>query len=126
MSVSVTNAKNMQFTLRYPPDKILNIYEGSFTAQASSNPPFDAYRTEYTINHDIGTYVYMQMTYSLDGGTTWQDQFITVPDLSVPGSPVLQTCEIGCYSTTSQIVMVASNFTGSSKTVTYKVVIFDI
>lgn len=126
MSISVSNAKNMQFSLRYPPDKILNIYEGSFTAQASSNPPFDAYRTEHTINHGLGTYVFMQMTYSLDGGTTWQDQFITVPDLSTPSAPVFQTCEIGCYSTTSDIIVVASNFTGSNKTITYKVVIFAI
>lgn len=126
MTLSAANAKKMLFTLRYPPDKILGIFEGSFTATASSTPPFAARRTHSAFNHNQAGLVFLQMRYSLDGGTTWQDQHVIVPDLSVPTFPVFQTVEVGCYSTSGQIVMVASNWTGSAKTVTYKVVAFAI
>jgi hypothetical protein len=127
MTLSVANAKKMLFTTRFPPDKILDTFEGSFTATLSSSPPFSANRTEYPFNHNlVGGTAYLQMRYSLDGGTTWEDQHVTVPDLSVPTAPVFDTLEVGCYCTAAQIIMVASNFTALNKTVTYKVVAFAI
>lgn len=119
------NAKNMRFTLRYPPDKILDIFEGSFTATQSSFAGV-SHRTNSAFSHNLGGLVFLQMTYSLDGGTTWQDQHVVVPDLSVPTVPVFQTIEVGCYSTTTQIVIAAANYTTSAETVTYKVVAFAI
>lgn len=124
MTVTADNAREMLFTLRYPPDKILDIFPGSFVATASSTPPFAAFRTNNAFDHNLGGSVFLQMIYSLDGGSTWQDQHVTVPDLTVPATPVLQTCEVGCYSTATQIVVVASNFTSTAKTVTYLVVAF--
>lgn len=124
MTVTPSDAKNMLFTLRYPPDKILDIFEDSFTATASSSAGSQAFRTEDAFDHNLGDTVFLQMIYSLDGGTTWQDQHVVVPDLSVPAMPVFQTCEVGCYSTTTQIVIAASNWTGSNKTITYRVAAF--
>jgi hypothetical protein len=118
------NAKKMLFTLRYPPDKILDIFEGSFSATASGSPPFTAFRVNSSFNHNLGLQPLLQMTYSLDGGTTWQDQHSTIPDLSTPNEPVFQTVDVGCYATSTQIVIVASNWTNSTRTVTYKVVAF--
>lgn len=118
------NAKNMRFTLRYPPDKILKTFTGSFTATQSSTPGSLAFRTHSAFNHSLGGQAYLQMRYSRDGGTTWQDQHVIVPDLSVPTLPVFQTLEVGVYCTTTQIVMVASNWTGSGISVMYEVVAF--
>lgn len=126
MTLSAANGKRMRFTSRFPPDKILDIFEGSFTATQSSAPGALAFRTNSAFNHNLGSLVFLQMTYSLDGGSTWQDQHVIVPDLSVPTMPIFQTLEAGCYSTSTQIVIVASNWTGSAKTVTYKVVAFAI
>lgn len=122
MSIPSANIKNLRFSLRYPPDKIVAIYEGSFTATGSSSPPFSARRTHETIAHSFGETVFVNLTYSLDGGTTWQDQNISIPDLSSPTMPVFQTLAVSAYSTTTDIVIVASKFTAGNATVTYKVV----
>ncbi len=125
MTLLPADAKNMLFTSRYPVDKILDIFEGSFTANASSLA-FQGERSNDPFDHNLGEQVFLQLTYSRDGGTTWQDQHVAVPNLTVPTVPVIQTIDVGCYSTSSQIVVVASNYTTSSATITYKVVAFAI
>jgi hypothetical protein len=126
MTLTAANAKNMRFTLRYPPDKILGTFTGSFSAAATASPGLTAHRTESAFSHGLGGLMYLQMRYSLDSGTTWQDQHVIVPDLSTPSTPVFQTVEVGCYCTTTQIVIVASNWTSSSKSITYEVAAFAI
>ena len=121
MSIPAANIKNLRFTLRYPPDKIVGTYDGSFTAAASSTG-FASRRTHSTIAHTFGTTVFTTLIYSTDGGTTWQDQNVNVPDLSVPTVPVFQTLEVSSYSTTTDIVVAAANWTTSPITVTYKLV----
>lgn len=121
MTLTVENAKKMKFTLRYPPDKILNIYTGSFTANASSTT-FTSERTHHAIDHTFGDNLLLQTTWSLDGGATWQDQDTSIPDLSSPSFPVFDTLLVNAYSTTTQIIVVAASFLTSAKTVTYKVV----
>lgn len=120
MAIPAANIKNFLFTLRYPPDKIVAVYTGSFTATASSGS--GPVRTNEAISHSYGEILLLTTTYSLDGGTTWQDQNIAVPDLSTPSMPSFQTVEVSAYSTTTQVVVVASNYLTSNKTVTYKVV----
>lgn len=124
MTLLPAEAKKMLFTLRYPPDKILDILEGTFAANASSSPPFASRRTNETISHDFGTTVFTQLTFSVDGGTTWQDQNVAVPDVSDPMNLVFDTYTVGAYSTTTDIVIVAANYTSTNKSVTYKVVLF--
>jgi hypothetical protein len=119
MTVTAENAKKMLFTLRYPPDKVIDVYEGSFTAAASSSSS-QGERTHHTIDHSFGTAPLLNMTYSLDGGTTWQDQNVAIPDLS-GATPVFQTLEASAYSTSTQVVVVASSYHSTPKTVTYRV-----
>jgi|ERR1044071_496698 hypothetical protein len=119
--IPAANIRNFQFTTRYPPDKIVAVYEGSFTATQSSTG-FSPHRTHQTISHSFGTSLLLQTTYSLDGGTTWQDQNISIPDLSTPSMPNFQTIAVSAYSTSTQVIVVASNWTTMPKTVTYKVV----
>jgi len=121
--LSTANAQDMLFATDYPPDKIVRVYTGSFSAAASSSP-FFAERTHYAIDHSYGETVFLQMSYSRDGGVTWQDQHVNVPDLSSPSTPVFQTVEVGCYSTSTQIVMVASSYLGSVASIQFRVAAF--
>jgi hypothetical protein len=111
-------AKNMQFTTRYPVDKIVEVYTGSFTANASSST-LTSERTHETIPHDYGDTCFLELVYSLDGGTTWQDMDMPIPDLSSPTTPVFQTVTVAPYSTTTDFVVVATNQTTSDETVEY-------
>lgn len=116
------NARHMLFTTKYPPDKIVGeTVTGSFTAAASSSTLL-AKRTHDAIDHSFGVPVFLQMSYSTDGGATWQDQHVTIPDLSTPSAPVFQTVDVGCYCTSAQMVMVASNWTTSDQTIQYRIV----
>jgi hypothetical protein len=111
-------AKNMQFTTRYPVDKIVEVYPGSFTATASSST-LTSERTHETIPHTFGITCFLELIYSLDGGTTWQDMDMPIPNLSVPTAPVFQTVTVAAYSTTTDFVIVAANQTTSNATVQY-------
>lgn len=120
MSILAGIIKQLLFTLRYPPDKILDTYPGSFTATAAPNI-FQPYRTEFSIPHTYGKAVLLKLSYSLDGGTTWQDENVAVPDLTIPSQPVFDTTYVGCYCTSSNIVVTASNFVTSSRPITFSV-----
>lgn len=115
-------AKITIFTSKYPPDKIVDIYTGSFTATKTSSS-FTGFRTEHVILHSFGVPVFLDMTWSQDNGATWQPVNSAVPDTS-SSSPVFQTCEVGCYSTATEIVVVASNYTTTSRTILFKVAAF--
>lgn len=119
--IPTANIQNFLFTSRYPPDKIVAIYTGSFSAIASTNT-FQSARTNTTINHLFGDSLLLQTTYSLDGGTTWQDQDTAIPNLATPSQPIFDTLYVNAYSTTTTVVIVVANFFTSAKTVTYKVV----
>lgn len=118
MSISVAGAKKCRFVSQYPVDKIVNIYTGSFTANASATG-YLAERTHESIAHSYGQQCLLDLVYSLDGGTTWNDADMQIPDISTPSAPIFQTCVVAPYSTTTDFVIVASNFLTSSKTVQY-------
>lgn len=102
-------------------DKTLGVFSGSFTATAGSDS-FDPYRTEHAVSHTFGDTVFTDITWSQDGGTTWNGMASGVPDLSDTSQPLFQTCMVGCYSTSTQIVVTASNYTTTAQTITYNVV----
>jgi hypothetical protein len=126
MTLSAANAKKMLFTLRYPPDKILGTFEGSFTATAmSGNPELGdpPKRTIHTVaTHGFGAPAYLQMRYSVDGGVNWQQQHFAIID-DIGGVPQDEYVA-GCYCTSTQVLMVAQNRTNSNVTVTYEIVAF--
>jgi hypothetical protein len=121
MSIAAGFIKQLLDTIRYPPDKILDTYTGSFTAAAGVSA-FLPVRTESSVPHTYGKAVLLNMTYSMDGGATWQDSGTAVPDLTTPSAPIFDTTYVGCYCTSSNIVLTATNFITSSKSITYKVV----
>ena len=110
-------AKNMLFTLRYPPDKILKVYEGSFTAAQSASTILSQ-RTHEVISQDFGKQCLLELVYSLNGGLTWQDMDQPIPDTSSP-TPVFQTITVAPFSSTTDFTIVAVNQTTSPATVDY-------
>lgn len=115
-------AKITVFTSKYPPDKIVDIFTGSFGATQSAFS-FSGFRTEHVILHSYGQPLFLDMTWSQDNGATWQPVNSAVPDTSTTPA-TFQTCEVGCYSTSTQIVVVASNYTTTARTIQYKVAAF--
>jgi hypothetical protein len=126
MTLTPANAKKMLFTLRYPPDKILDTFSGSFTATAMSGDPTigdPSKRTTYTAaTHGFGAAAYLQMRWSMDGGTNWQQQHFT--RTTVIGGFTYPSVVAGCYCTATQIIMVATNNTNSNATINYEIVAF--
>lgn len=121
MSLPESAAANFLLTLRYPPDKILDTFRGSFTATAAPGA-FTPFRTEVSIPHTYGKAVLVKMSYSLDDGATWQDECTAVPDLSTPSTPVFDTTYVAAYCTSSNVVVTASNFKTSNVAISYKVI----
>ena len=108
--IAATDAKKLAFSTSFPPDKIVDILEGSFVAGAST-------QTNHAVAHTFGKTMFTQLSYSLDGGATWNDQGVMVPT----AGPTFQTLNVNAYTTTSQVVIIAYNYLGNTPTVTYRV-----
>lgn len=108
--ISTADAIRLAFSTSFPPDKIVNVLEGSFTAGASTT-------TTQTVAHSFGQTMFTQLSYSLDGGTTWNDQGVMIPS----AGPTFQTLNVNAYTTTSDCVIVARNYQATTPTVTYRV-----
>lgn len=108
--MDTTQARNLLFSTSFPPDKIVDILEGSFTAAASST-------TNETIPHDFGQTMFTQLSYSLDGGTTWNDQGVQIP----AAGPTFSTLSVMPYTTSTDVVITAYNYQATTPTVTYRV-----
>lgn len=118
----MADPRNFLFSTKFPPDKILGTFSGTFTANAGGGLGSGlSYRTESATNHTYGEMVFTKGIYSTDAGTTWNDFDVTVPDLTTPTQPILQTVDVQSYATSTQIVIVAANFYNVNKTVMYKV-----
>lgn len=113
-------AKNMLFTSRYPVDKIVFALPDSFTAAGSGTAGLGA-RTEHSIVNTFGVLCLLELVYSIDNGSTWQDMDMQQPDLSIPSAPVFQTFVVAPYCTTSNFVIAATNYTTSSQAVKFLV-----
>ncbi len=115
--MSPSDASKTLLNTDYPYDKIVATFSGSFTALARHGA-FSPRRTEVEVPHNLGDYGLINGVYSTNGGTTWL-QFGIV-DADVSGStPTFQTVEVTAYCTTSNIVLVGSNYLASNVTVQY-------
>lgn len=117
MPAIVANAKNFLFNSDYPIEKVLATYEGSFTATAAGSI-FTPHRTNQTITNNTGQTPFLVLIYSRDGGSSWQDGGVVVP--TGGSTPSFQTVEVNAYATSSNLVVVATNWITSSQTITYK------
>lgn len=111
-------AKNMLFTSRYAVDKIVFTLPDSFSAAGSSLAGLGA-RTEHSIPNTFGVLCLLELVYSIDSGSTWQDMDMQQPDLSTPSAPVFQTFVVAPYCTISNFVIAATNYTTSAQTVKF-------
>jgi hypothetical protein len=112
------NAKKMLFTLRYPPDKVLAPFTGSFTAAARVGL-FQPKRTLISFPHGLTTVTpSLRLRWKTTGD--WIDGF--TEDYSVGG--VLQALEVGCNSDATNVYVFASNWTASVATISYEIEAF--
>lgn len=108
-----------------PIDKIIGVFSGSFTVPAPTAAQGHTY-AEDVQNTGFGDNCLTQAIYSLDNGVTWNDDNMSVPDLS-GAFPVLQTADVSSFSQVNQIGVGCTNWynsftgTGVSRTVLYKV-----
>lgn len=118
----LNNIQNVAFASQYSPDKIVSSepYTGSFTASGSAGS--FGLRTHVTIPHTFGASCFLSMVYSTNNGTTWQEMGTAIPDLTTPSAPIFQTLYVTCYSTTTEFVIVASNYRNTNPTVLYRMV----
>jgi hypothetical protein len=117
MPAILANAKNFLFNSDYPIEKVLATYSGSFTATAAPGA-FSPFRTHQTITNSTGQTPLLVLIYSRDGGTSWQDGGVVIP--TGGATPSFQTVEVNAYATSSQFVIVASNWITSAQTIYYK------
>lgn len=106
----IDNIDNVAFASSIEVDK-LSLFKpsGSFSVSAST-------RTTSTISHELGEDILPVMQYSTDNNT-WFDA--GAAKYSASGGTDFQAT---CYSTSTTIVVVAENFTGSSVTCYYRIV----
>lgn len=115
MAMTAAQASQTLLNTDYTFDKILETYTGSFSA-AARHGALQPRRTTSTISHGIGTYGLIIGSYTTDG-TTWLP--FGVINANTSGAFSFQTVEVTAYCTTSDVVVVASNYLSSSKTVEY-------
>jgi hypothetical protein len=118
MSMTPANAKKAKFTLRYPPDKVLNSFTGSFAA-ATRTGAFQPKRTKISFAHGI-TAVTPSLRLRWKTTGDWIDGF--TEDYATGG--VTQALEVGCNADATNIYVFASNWTASSPTVSYEIEAF--
>ncbi len=111
------NAKLARFTLRYPPDKVLASFTGSFSAAAWVGL-FQPTRTSITVPHGLTVTPSLRMRWKTTGD--WIDGFI---EDYATGS-IQQQLEVGCNSDATNIYVFASNWTASTPTVSYEIEAF--
>lgn len=112
--IAATDAKKVLFSSAFPPDKIVDVVEGSFVAGASTT-------TTDSKSHTWGQTMFPQLSYSVDGGATWNDQGVMIPDLSTPSMPIFQTLNVIPYVTATSVCVIARNYRANTPTVTYRV-----
>lgn len=108
------NARDFLLTTDYPFDKVVRNHTGNFSAAASFGA-FQPRRTEFTMPHDFGSWGLIVGAFSVNN-VDWLPFGVTNADTS-GAIPTFQTVEVNAYCTTTNIVVQASNWLGSSQTV---------
>lgn len=106
-------------------DKIIGTFEGQINVAAPTalQQVFFAENLHLT---DFQKPCLTSCIYSLDGGATWNDDNMTIPDLSGP-LPVFQTVDVSSFSRGNNVGIACSNWynttsgSGTARTVTYKI-----
>lgn len=116
----------VSYTSYFETDKIIGFTSSSMTVAAAG---VGSVATDTaTFDTRFGTSCYFLGQFSTDGGTTWNDLGVYIPNLTTPGAPVLQTTTLRAYVTSGGVLtLVALNWydnvhgTSSSKTIHYRI-----
>lgn len=114
------NRDKIAFLSTDPIDKLFDdVFTGSFSVPAADFPPSTGKIATTTIINPRGENVLPIMQFSLDQ-STWLDAGTQTFD---EGSFLNKQYTATCYTTDSQIVVVGHNWTASSKTFYYRLVL---
>ena len=116
MPAILANASKFLLNSDYPFDKVLENYSGSFSASARYGLASPR-RTTLAIDHTVGDWALIRGIYSTDN-VTWLPFGVVNAD-TTGTQPTFQTVEVTAYCTTSQVVIVASNYLSSAQTIYY-------
>jgi len=109
----------------YNADKIIGIFTGSLSVPATSSGDTVAY-AESMHTTGFGESVFTQGIYSIDGGTTWNDDNTTIPYLG-GAAPSFQTLDVSSFSRTNEVGIATNNWynfvagAGTAYTILYKI-----
>lgn len=110
---------------KYNTDKIIGVFSGSFSVSAPTAVNQVVY-AEDSNTTGFGDTCLTQLIYSVDGGTTWNDENTSIPYLPGAGMPVFQIIDVSSFSRADKACVAVNNWynntSGSSAayTVLYK------
>lgn len=116
--MSPTQAQELFLSTDYPQDKVLETFTGNFSAGARYGS-FSPRRTSELLLHSVGDWALVNGAYSLNG-STWYPLGVNIADTS-GAIPTFQTVEVNAYCTVTNLVVQASNWTTSARTVYYAI-----
>lgn len=113
----VDNVTQIAFATPLEVDKIFSQkFGGSFTAAAAGALGFPKVTT-YSLSNPYGVNVLPVMIYTIDG-TNWYDGNRSIP---YTPSPLNTSFSAACYTTSSNIVVVATNWETTSRNCQFKI-----
>ena len=120
LMMSLLNTDRASYTSALQNDKILSKpITGSFSVGASAFPGSAGNVATTSISHAFGEEVLPIMIWSNDD-STYQEAGATIYSESVTAPPSITAT---CYTTSSSVVVVAQNWTGSNQTCYYKIIL---
>jgi hypothetical protein len=111
---------------KYNTDKVIGIFTGTLSVAAPTALQQNLYAEDLQTTGFNDTCL-TQCVYSLDGGVTFNDDNMSAIDLSTPGSPVFQTCDVTSFCRGGQVGIAVDNWynivtgTGTARTIIYKI-----
>lgn len=116
----LSNIDNVSYTSALQNDKILgDPITGSFSVGASGSPGSTGNIATTSISHAFGANVLPVMIFSTDN-SSFQDGGSTI---YTEGAFLDPNFSATCYTTSTTVVVIGQNFTGSTQTCYYKIVL---
>lgn len=116
----VDNIENIAFSSSFEIDKMFDeIFSGSFPVSASSVPVTFGHVTTTSLNNPYGEDVLAVMQFSTDN-SNWYEAGAKIFD---DGATLDSNFTATCYTNSNNIVIIGQNFTGSTQTCYYRLLL---
>lgn len=123
MSLTVDQIKKLFFSSQYEMDKVLDVFQDSFSISASGSE-FSPVYANHSFAHGLGGLALPLLIFSTDN-VSWYPAGSS-PIVTRSGFPTDQSTEATAYCTATDVVIMANNWTLTSKTIYYAVAMVSI